>query len=173
MCISLQKDPVCLKFNRNAALKVEEKVERDLLKSGHHSVYNEQVQAILDRNAAVQLTNQELEEWAGPINYVTHHPVYKDSASTPVRMVTNSSFGSPSLNSILMKGPNALNSMLDIMIRWRSWDVVIQYDLSKAYNTMHTGLTERHLRRFLWRFDPGGPWLEFSFDRVHFGDVPA
>ena len=38
---------------------------------------------------------------------------------------------------------------------------------------MQNGLTERHLRRFLWRFDPCGPSLEFSFDRVHFGDVPA
>ena len=64
-----QKDPVCLKLNRSAALKVEEKVGRDLLKSRHHSVYNEQVQAILDRIAAVQLTNQELEKWADQLCY--------------------------------------------------------------------------------------------------------
>ena len=168
-----KKDPACLKYNRDAALKVAMKVERDLLRDGLHNVYNEQVKAILDRGAAVQLSEQELEEWAGSVNYITHHPVLKDSASTPVGMVSNSSFGSPSLNSILMKGPNSLNSMLDIMLRWRSWDVVVQYDLAKAYNSMNTGPTERHLRRFLWRFSPSDPWTEYAFDKVHFGDVPA
>ena len=93
-----------------------EKVERDLLRDGFHAVYNEQVQSVLDRATAVKLTQQEMDEWAGPVNYITHHPVLKDSASTPVRMVSNSSFGNPSLNSILMKGPNSLNSMLDIML---------------------------------------------------------
>ena len=169
-----KKDPACLKYNRAAAIKVAEKVERDLVRDGLHDVYNEQVQAILDRGAAVRLTKQEMEEWAGAVNYITHHPVLSSSsASTPVRMVSNSSFGSPSLNSILMKGPNSLNSMLDIMIRWRAWDVVIQYDLAKAYNTMHTWLLERNVRRFVWRFSHDSPWIDFAFDRVHFGDVPA
>ena len=168
-----KRDPSCLKYNRNAAIKVEAKVERDLLRDEMHEVYNEQVQAILDRGAAVQLSSQEIEEWSGAVFYITHHPVLKDSVSTPVRMVSNSSFGSPSLNSILMKGPNSLNSMLDIMLRWRSWDVVVQYDLAKAYNTMHTGPQERHVRRFVWRFNPADPWSDFAFDRVHFGDVPA
>ena len=38
---------------------------------------------------------------------------------------------------------------------------------------MNTGPTERHLRRFLWRFSPLDPWTEYTFDKVHFGDVPA
>ena len=136
-----KRDPACLRYNRNAAIKVAEKVERDLIRDGFHAVYNEQVQGVLDRETAVKLTQEEMDEWAGPVNYITHHSVMSaSSASTPVRMVSNSSFGNPSLNSILMKGPNSLNSMMDIMLRWRSWDVAIQYDLAKAYNTMHTWL---------------------------------
>ena len=47
------------------------------------------------------------------------------------------------------------------------------YDLSKAYNTMRTGIVERHLRRFVWRFSEQKEWQDFAIDRVHFGDVPA
>ena len=103
-----KKDPACLPFNRGAALKVEEKVERDLIRDGLIAVYNEQVKSMLDRGTAVKLSQQEIDDWAGPAHYITHHPVLKDSVSTPVRLVSNSSFGSPSLNSILMKGPNIL-----------------------------------------------------------------
>ena len=38
---------------------------------------------------------------------------------------------------------------------------------------MRTGLLERHLRRFFWRFSPTDPWEEYAFDRVAFGDLSA
>ena len=47
------------------------------------------------------------------------------------------------------------------------------YDLAKAYNTMQTGMVERHLRRFIWKLTEDGPWVDFAIDKVHFGDRPA
>ena len=44
------------------------------------------MQEILDRKAAVKLTKQEMEEYQGPTQYISHHAVLKDSASTPVKM---------------------------------------------------------------------------------------
>ena len=92
--------------------------------------------------------------------------------STPVRMVTNSSFcnGGCSLNHCLAAGPNSLNSMLGVTLRFRCRECGLQYDLSKAYNTMKTGLKERHLRRFVWKFSDDSEWEDYAFDVVHFGD---
>merc|ERR1712082_90888 len=59
------------------------------------------------------------------------------------------------------------------MLQFRAREVGLAFDLSKAYNTLRTGLTERHLRQFLWRFDHEGPWLDLALDRVHFGDRSA
>ena len=103
------KDPACLSYNRDAALRVAEKVWRSLKKDGLLQAYNEQVQQILDRKAAIKLSKQEMQDYAGPTQYISHHPVLKDSVSTPVRMVTNSSFnnGGKSLNSCLATGPNS------------------------------------------------------------------
>ena len=114
-------------------------------------------------------------EYQGTCQYVSHHPVLKYSVSTPVRMVTNSIFpnGGSSLNQCLAAGPNSLNSMLAVLLRFRSWEVVFHYDLSKAYNSMKTGLTERHLRRFVWKFADESDWTDFAFDVVHFGDRSA
>ena len=162
------KDPSCLADNKKAVLRVAEKVERGLIKDGLYSVYNDQIKSQLERGVAVKLSEEEISDWSGPYQYITHHAVLKDSMSTPVRVVTNSSFnnGGQSLNSCIASGPNSLNPMLDVMIRFRSYEVAIQFDLSKAYNTLRTGPVEKHLRRFLWRFDPTQSWQEFALDRV-------
>ena len=103
------KDPSCLANNRQSAVKVAEKVYISLKKDGLLEAYNKQVREILDRKAAVKLTKQEIDEYEGPHQYISHHAVLKDSVSTPVRMVTNSSFnnGGKSLNSCLAAGPNS------------------------------------------------------------------
>ena len=62
---------------------------------------------------------------------------------------------------------------MDVMLRFRCYQIALQMDLAKAYNTLRTGLVERHLRRFVWRFNPTEPWQDYALDRVHFGDAPA
>ena len=169
------KNPSCLPYNRHSAVRVAEKVEKDLMKDGLHDVYCEQIKQFLDRGVAVMLSAEEMKSWTGPCQYITHHGVLKDSVSTPLRVVTNSSFnnGGNSLNSCLASGPNSLNPMLDVMLRFRSYPIAIHLDLSKAYNTLRTGLVERHVRRFVWRFSPQEDWQDFALDRVHFGDLCA
>ena len=61
------------------------------------------------------------------------------------------------MNNLLPKGPNSLNDMLEVTVRFRAYEKVFGYDLSKAYNTMRTTLVERHLRRFIWRFSDDEP----------------
>ena len=46
----------------------------------------------IDRGVIVRIPPEELREWKGPVNYVSHHAVHKpESSSTPVRIVMNSS----------------------------------------------------------------------------------
>ena len=142
------KNPVCLQNNGEAAVRVAEKVRKGLIRDNLLEAYDKQVREILDRKAAVQLIKEKMEDYQGPTQYISHHPVLKDSVSTPCRMVTNSSFpnGGSSLNQCLAAGPNSLNSMLGVLLRFRCREVAFQFDLKKAYNTMKTGIVERHLR---------------------------
>ena len=169
------RDPHCLPNNRHVVIMMAEKQEKRLIKSGHLERYNLEFQKYLDRGAAVKLSKQELDEYKGPINYISHHGVIQDSVTTPLRIVTNSSLknGTWSLNECLARGPNSLNSMLDITLRFRCHEEGMVFDLTKAYNALKTGPVERNLRRFVWRFSPEDDWGDFAFDVVAFGDIPA
>ena len=76
--------------------------------------------------------------WTLLIYNPSRRAVLKDSITTPVRVVTNSSFnnGGNSLNSCIAGGPSSLNPMLHVMLRFRSYEVAVQWDLSKSYNTL-------------------------------------
>ena len=120
-----------------------------------------------------------MDMWDGPVHYVSvQHVVNPKSATTPLRLVINSSLKCPktglSLNDILAKGPNLLNDLWELLIRFRSYKVGLISDITKAYHSMRTGPLEKHLRRVVWRHaDNSRPWKVYGFMVVTFGDRPA
>ena len=57
------------------------------------------------------------------------------------------------------------------MIGFRLNEVALVYDLTKAYQSIHTGQVERHVRRIVWRFgDLDADWQVFGYDVVTFWD---
>ena len=172
----VKSDPsTCLVNNRWSVLGFQINQERLQIKSGVSNAYNDEFEKFMDRGAIVPITGEELHSYSGPVNYVTHHSVLKDSMTTPVRLVSNSSVknNGTSLNDCLVKGPDTLNPMLDNLIRFRGYEVGICFDITKAYNALKTSTFERNLRRVLWRKSPDDDWGEYAFDVVQFGDRPA
>ena len=109
--------------------------------------------------------------------YVTIHEVFKEgSVTTPMRLVTNSSlrYKGRCLNDVLMKGPNTLNNIFDVQLRFRCYGVAIVCDMSKMYHSIHTTPIERHLRRVLHRdLDPSKKVRTYGIERANFGDRPC
>ena len=169
------KSPECFPNNRQAVLAMAKKQEMRLQKKGMLDIYNEELKKYITRGILVPISEEEMLEYKGPVNYISHHGVERASVSTPLRIVTNSSLknGVRSLNDCLPKGPNSLNSMFDIMVRFRCHETGLVMDLTKAYNSLKTGVVEKHLRRLIWRFSPEEPWQDFGFVVVAFGDRPA
>ena len=97
--------------------------ERRLRKNADHArVYDEQIKDMLTRNVARKLSKEELTNYKGPTHYIAHHEVLKpESKSTPVRIVFNSSanYMGHVLNEYWAKGPDLLNNLLGILIRFR------------------------------------------------------
>ena len=97
----------------------------------------------MDRGTIRRLTDQEIEDYCGPVSYVTHLPVHKpDSTTTPLRIVTNTSFVNEnaklSPNMCMQEGPNALLALLEVLIGFRFYEVALAYDLTKAYQSIAT-----------------------------------
>lgn len=107
-------------YNRDRVVQAAERVERGLIRDGLRGAYCEQICQFISREVAIHLATGEIASWSGPCQYITHHGVLKDSLSTFLWVVTNSSFNIAgySLISCLASGPNSLNSMLDVMGCW-------------------------------------------------------
>ncbi|XP_067939577.1 uncharacterized protein [Watersipora subatra] len=173
-------DPKLLPDNYRAVFATLRSTEKSLLKRGEQwkQIYCEQIQDMLDRCVARKLSDKELEEWNGPVFYISHLAVENPkSMSTPVRIVFNSSqtFEGQSLNEALAKGPdNYISSLLGILIRWREGKSVLIGDVRKMFNSIHIGITEQHCHRFLWRnMDATKKPDTYAITRVNMGDRPA
>ena len=104
-----------------------------------------------------KLTQEEMNDYNGPVLFVTHHGVLKpDSVTTPLRVVTNTSVKNRnagiSPNSCMQEGPNALSSLLEVLLGFRLCEVALVYDMTKAYQSIKTGDVERNVRRIVWRW---------------------
>ena len=144
------KDPSILVNNWKEAKACQVNQEKRQLREGTHEQYVEQFEDMLRRKVISLVTDAELSTYKGPVNYITHHAVHKPgSLSTPIRLVSNSSFrnGSTNLNDTLVKGPNTLADLFSNLIKFRSYQLALVFDITKAYNSIKTGLVERHIRR--------------------------
>ena len=171
----LLKDPWLLSNNRAQAIAMAAGNEKRLIKRGEVEAYNKELKDYIDRGVIRKLSEEEMAAWTGPVNYISHHGVEKPaSTTTALRVVSNSSLDNNhqgiSYNDILPKGPNSLVPLIQAIITWRSYEDVVVWDLSKAYNVVHTFLEELNMRRLVWRWGRGeGEWET----RMHFGDRPA
>ena len=118
------KDPSILTDNYEQAFQLARGLEKRLIRCGMLEAYNAVLRDMLERQCLRLLTEEELENWRGLINYVSHHGVEKPkSSTTPLRIVANSSLDSNwsgnSYNSCLVKGPNAVTPHLEVLCTWR------------------------------------------------------
>ena len=172
-------DPRKLSNNYRQVVKIAESEERKLAKENLTEQANKLFDKMLEVGAIAELSRAEMDMWDGPVHYLSiQHVTDPSSATTPLRLVTNSSLADPvtgiSLNSILAKGPCVLNDMFEILIRFRLYDYGLISDVSKAYYMLLTGLLEMHVRRVVWRYGKKDTaWRIFVFLTVSMGDRPA
>ena len=136
----------------------------------------EQFKDMVSRKVVSEISAKDKAAYIGPVNYITHHEVYKPgSISTPICLVSNSSFknGNTNLNDICVKGPNTLADIFENILKFRSYQVALIFDIMKGYNSIRTGIVEKNLRRFWFRQDPQEDWKTYGFECVQFGDRPA
>ena len=120
------KDPKHLPNNEPFAERLLIGTKQQLLKNREHAkVYQEQMQDMLDRQVAETHDQKDL-NYDGSVHYITHHEVpKKESSITSCRIVFNASpnnCGHRS-NDYWAKGPDLLNSLMGILIRFKEKEV--------------------------------------------------
>ncbi|CAL8127281.1 unnamed protein product [Orchesella dallaii] len=105
--------------------------------------------------------------------YLPHHPVFKESTTTPCRPVFNASCKSgklPSLNDCLYKGPNLLELIPTLLLSFREKEIGISADIRKAFQMLSVREEDQKFQKFLWWEDQSCQRIQvFKHLRVVFG----
>ena len=108
--------------------------------------------------------------------YLAHHAVYKDSATTLLRVVFDGSMKTTSgvsLNDQLLVGLTVHPPINDVLIRIRRHTYVLTTDVSNMYRTISLAPEDRDYHRLLWRDKPTDPVTDYRMTTVTFGVASA
>ena len=86
-------------------------------------------------------------------HYMSHHPVFKKSATNPMRIVFNAS-SKPTdgtlLNDCLLTGLSLTAKLYDILLTFHQGQYTITADISKAFHRILVNEQDRYYLKFLW-----------------------
>ena len=99
-----------------------------------------------------------------------HFPVVRrDKETTKVRVVFDAAVKSngASLNDFLETGPKLQNDLVDVLLRFRRFEVALLCDVSEMYLQVGIRPEDRRFLQFLWWQD--GKLIGYEFNRLVFG----
>ena len=105
--------------------------------------------------------------------YLPHHPVIKDNKkSTKLRIVYNASAGSQPLNKHLLQGDSKIPHIAAMLLRMRTYEMVITADIRKAFHQVALQEKDRDALRLFWVRDLTKPVTETNLKTLRFTRVP-
>ncbi|XP_032232082.2 uncharacterized protein LOC116614782 isoform X1 [Nematostella vectensis] len=127
---------------------------------------------VIDRGHASRVPVDQLRTSPGKVWFLPHfnvqHPRKKD-----LRVVFDCSsvYENESLNKNLLQGPDQLNSLIGVLMRFRKEEVAFTCDIEQMFHSFYVNPEHRDFLRFLWFEDSDltKPIVEFRMDVHLFG----
>jgi hypothetical protein len=113
--------------------------------------YQHFMQRLLEDRHAEEVPDAELNT---DVNtwYLPHHGVYHPRKPSKIRVVfdCSSRYKGVSLNDILLTGPDLINSLLGVLLRFRQDPIAVVADITKMFYQVKVAPQDRDLMRFFW-----------------------
>ncbi|XP_033103980.1 uncharacterized protein LOC117106683, partial [Anneissia japonica] len=111
--------------------------------------YTKVIQGYIENGYAEPVTDGETK--SGNIWYLPHHPVIHP-LKNKVRVVYDcaAKFRGTSLNDMLLKGPDLMNDLLGVLLRFRQCRIAIVSDIEAMFHQVRMIKSDRDVLRFLW-----------------------
>ena len=144
---------------------------RKLEREGNYDRYEQEIDKLLDRGYAEPVPADEVQSNSGRVWYLPHHAVVSDKKPGIVRVVYDcaSKYGGQSLNDRCMQGPDLINKLLFVLLRFRLHTFAIQADIEAMYNQVRVPQCDRDALRFLWMRD--GKVMHYRMTSHLFGGI--
>ena len=138
--------------------------------------YLEFMGKIIEKGHASPVPRDEVPPSAGRFWYLPHFATYHNTKRT-IRVVFDSSceFQGVSLNKALLPGPDLMNNLIGVLIRFRKENVAVMCDVEQMFHSFHVDPKHRDFLRFLWfeGNDPTKPVTEYRMNVHLFGNGPS
>jgi Pao retrotransposon peptidase/Protein of unknown function (DUF1759)/Family of unknown function (DUF5641)/Integrase zinc binding domain len=129
---------------------MERKMDRD---PDFARQYCQRIQEYESKGFARRLTPQEAEVENSKTFYLPHFMAYNPKKPKKLRFVFDAAakVGGKSLNDYLLQGPDKLNSLPGILLRFRQRVVGVTADIQDMFHRVMVRKEDVHSQRFLWR----------------------
>ncbi|XP_048481536.1 uncharacterized protein LOC105393818 [Plutella xylostella] len=168
-CLLWKEDDPRPPDNYSSTMKRLELLERKLDKNeAMKTRYNAQMQVLLDSGYAEEAPREKNEK----IWYLPHFAVINPQKPEKLRIVHDAAARTrgTSLNDMLLPGPDLLQSLPGVLMRFRQHPVAVSADIKDMFMRVHIREEDRDMQRFLWRGDRrAGPPTEYRMKSVIFG----
>ena len=148
------KNKATLPNNHSMALSRLNSLKRKLTKDDKFAThYCNFMQQMIDKGHAEKVQPPLKGE---VVNYIPHQGVYHPHKPDKIRVVFDGSakYQGISLNDVLLKGPDLMNGLLGVLLRFRQDKVALICDIEQMFYNFEVNREHRNLLRFLWW--PGG-----------------
>ena len=148
-----RRDNTSLPNNRVVAAKRLDSLKNKLSRDPElHAKYKGVIEGYIENGYARKLTDEEIAS-SSPITWhLPHHPVFNPNKPGKLRVVFDAAakYRGTSLNDNLVSGPDLLNSLVGILLRFRRKRVGIMADCEAMFHQVRVRESDRDALRLLW-----------------------
>ena len=124
---------------------------KKLQKQNLVSKYEGEIEKLLDKSYAEMIAEEE-DFSSTRVWYLPHHGVTTVKKPDKLRVVYDcaAKYQGASLNDRCYQGPDLINNLLHVLLRFRQHSIAIQADIEAMYNQVVIPKEDRDCLRFLW-----------------------
>ncbi|XP_033124807.1 uncharacterized protein LOC117123090, partial [Anneissia japonica] len=138
--------------------------------------YKQFISKILSRNHASPVPESDINPLPGKAWYLPHFPVHHPKKNS-LRVVFDGSaeFNGCSLNKALLRGPEHMNSLLGVLLRFRIGNIAVMGDIEQMFHNFYVDTPDRNFLHFLWfkDNDTSQPIVEYRMNVHLFGSTSS
>ena len=126
-------------------------LHKRLAGNGQYLKYNAEIDKLLNKGYAERVPLDEV-IMDSRIWYLPHHAVTTEKKPDKLRVVFDCAckFRGRSLNERCLQGPDLINKLLPVLLRFRQHTIAIQADIEAMYHQVKIPPEDRDALRFLW-----------------------
>ncbi len=139
--------------NYTQAMSYAESLKKRLVKNEKlKKDYTEFMESLEESGYSEKVEEEDDERQDGRTWYIPHHHVHNPKKPDKVRIVFNcpASFRGNSLNQELLQGPDMVNTLMGVLLRWRQEKIAIMADIQSMFYQVRVAEEDRDMLRYLW-----------------------